>query len=131
MQNELRKHRRLSVKWQTFAGLIGEESNDTFYQLGQILDISESGMSLYYVPRDKDEDVVSHVSIYGKTDRFIEVEKIPCKIVYNICVPAKERSNLPEARCGIEFLDRSPSQDNQLRSFINDFAIHPYSERPG
>jgi len=130
MKVELRNHPRFSVKKQPFAGLISPESNDIF-QLGQIVDIGKGGVCLYYIPAEKNEDVVSHISIFGRTDRFVTVEKIPCKVVYDINMPAKGWIKLPEKRCGIAFLSHSSSQKRQIESFIRSFAVNNNIQHPG
>jgi len=130
MQVELRHHPRFRVKKQPFAGLIGPESKDIF-QLGQIVNIGKGGVCLHYITTEACDDVVSHISIFGRTDKFFNIEKIPCKVVYDVSIPTKGWVNLPEKRCGIAFLSQSSSQKQQLDNFIKSFAInHNIEHRP-
>lgn len=130
MQVELRNHPRFTVKKQPFAGLIGPESKDIF-QLGQIINIGKGGVCLQYITTEMREDVVSHISIFGRTDTFFNIEKIPCKVVYDISIPTKGWINLPEKRCGIAFLGQSSSQKKQINNFIKSFAVnHDKALRP-
>jgi len=123
MEVELRNHPRFNVKKQPFAGLIGPESKDIF-QLGQIINIGKGGVCLQYITTDTREDVVSHISIFGRADKFFNVENIPCKLIYDISLPTKGWINLPEKRCGIEFLKQSSSQKKQIEKFIKSFAVN-------
>ena len=120
MQDERRNSRRFKVKERAFAGFIRPQSNDIF-QLGQIVDISKGGFCSYFIPTKKIEEVVSHVSIFGQTDTFVKVEKIPCKIVYDRKIPW---SDLREIRCGIEFLSQSSSQESQIEDFIRAITVN-------
>jgi hypothetical protein len=127
MQVELRNHPRFRVKKQPFAGLIGPESKDIF-QLGQIVNIGKGGVCLQYITTETREDAVSHISIFGRMDKFFNIEKIPCKVVYDISIPTKGWINLPEKRCGIAFLSQSSSQKQQIDTFIKSFAINQNTE---
>jgi hypothetical protein len=130
MQVELRNHPRFMVKKQPFAGLIGPESKDIF-QLGQIVNIGKGGVCLQYITTERCEDSVSHISIFGRADKFFNIEKIPCKMVYDISIPTKGWINLPEKRCGIAFLSQSSSQKKQIETFIKSFAVnHDVKLRP-
>ena len=122
MNFELRNHPRLRVREQTFAGLLNRKSDDVF-QLGQIVDISKGGVCLQYVSTQKGEEVASHVNIFGRSDRLINVERIPCKIVYDINIPAKGWIKIPEMRSGVEFLSRTSNQEKQIEDFMKTFAI--------
>ena len=124
MRDEHRNHPRLKVKRQAFAGLINAKS-DIIFQLGQIVDISKGGVSLYYIPSEKNGNGVTHISIFGRMDEFIRIEKISCKVVYDIKIPTKGWMNLPEVRCGIEFLSRSSREEKQIEGFIRTFAVNP------
>jgi hypothetical protein len=125
MSGELRNYQRYRLNERTFAGLISEGSNDIF-QFAQILNMSRGGMCAYYVPMEKSKAVISHVSIFGRTDTLVRIENIPCKIIYDMNVPPEGWSKLPEMRCGIEFLSQCSIQGKQIKDFIRDFTIHPY-----
>ncbi|HVO67878.1 MAG TPA: hypothetical protein VMT12_15480 [Syntrophales bacterium] len=128
MQAELRNHPRFKVKKQPFAGLIGPESKDIF-QLGQIVNIGKGGVCLQYISTESHEDPVSHISIFGRADKFLNIEKIPCKMVYDISIPTKGWIHLPEKRCGIAFLSQSSSQKKLIDKFIKSFAAN-YDAKP-
>ena len=128
MKAELRRHPRFSVKKQPFAGLISPESKDIF-QLGQIVNIGKGGVCLHYFTTELHEDTASHISIFGRADKFFNIEKIPCKVVYDISIPTKGWINLPEKRCGIAFLSQSSIQKQQIERFIKSFAISQNIER--
>lgn len=125
MNGELRNYQRYRLNERTFAGLISEGSHDIF-QFTEILNMSRGGMCAYYVPMEKSEAVISHVSIFGRTDILVRVENIPCKIIYDMNVTPEGRSKVPEMRCGIEFLGKCSTQIKQIKDFIREFAIRPY-----
>jgi|OpeIllAssembly_1097287.scaffolds.fasta_scaffold630661_1 hypothetical protein len=120
MQDERRNYRRFKVNERAFAGFIRPESDDIF-QLGQIIDISKGGFCSFFIPTKKIEVVVSYVSIFGQTDTFLKVEKIPCKIVYDKKIPWSE---LREIRCGIEFLSQYSGQESQIEDFIRAITVN-------
>lgn len=126
MQDERRKDQRFKVKERAFAGFIRPDSDDIF-QLGQIIDISKGGFCSHFIPTKKIDEPVSHVSIFGQTDAFLKVEKIPCKIIYDRKIPWSE---LREIRCGIEFLIHSSSQESQIEEFIRAITINLDSKSP-
>jgi len=125
MNGELRNYLRYRLNERTFAGFISEESNDNF-QFAQIVNMSRGGMCAYYVPMGKSAAVISHVSVFGRTDTLVRIENIPCKIIYDIVMLTGGWSKLPEMRYGIEFLSQCSSQEKQIEDFIRDFALHPY-----
>lgn len=127
MNDELRNYLRFRMSEMTFAGFMSEDSHDIF-QFVQIINMSRGGMCAYYVPAEKSKAAISHVSIFGRTDRLVRVENIPCKIVYDIDMLSEGWSKLMETRCGIQFLVQCSSQENQITNFIRDFAVHPYME---
>jgi hypothetical protein len=124
MDFDLRNHPRFRVREQTFAGLLNRESEDVF-QLGQIVDISMGGLCLQYIATQKDEEVASHINIFGRSDKLINVERIPCKIVYDINIPSKGWIKIPEMRSGVEFLSRTSSQEKQIENFMKTFTVEP------
>jgi len=125
MNGELRNYLRFRMNERTYVGLISQESNDIF-QFAQIFNMSRRGMCAYYVPAETSEAVISHVSVFGRTDTLVRIENIPCKIVYDLSMPPEGWSKLPEIRCGIEFLSQCSHQEKQIKDFIRDFAVHPY-----
>lgn len=125
MNGELRNYLRYTLNEKTFAGLIAAESHDIF-QFAQIVNMSRGGMCAYYIPVEKREAEISHVSVFGRTDALVKIENIPCKIIYDIPMPPEGWSKMPEMRCGIEFLVNCSSQEQQIKDFMRDFAIHPY-----
>jgi hypothetical protein len=127
MHEELRNHTRFKLKRRAFVGLIGPKS-DIIFQLGQIIDISYGGVGLCYIPPHNGGDEVTHISIFGRADTLIMIEKVSCKVVFDMSVPTKSWINLPEIRCGIEFLKPSSTQKKQIENFIRDFGINPHAE---
>ena len=124
MNFELRNHPRLRVREQTFAGLLNRKSDDVF-QLGQIVDISRGGLCLHYISTQKHEKAASYVNIFGRSETLINVERIPCKVIYDINIPAKGWIKIPEVRSGIEFLSRTSNQEKQIEDFMKTFAVEP------
>jgi hypothetical protein len=83
--------------------------------LGEIIDINMSGLSLHYKSRDQLGSVTS-VTIFAYRDPFINIEEIPCRIVYDMGLDATSR------RCGLEFLDLSQGQVLKLQELITHYT---------
>jgi len=84
--------------------------------LGEIIDISENGLSVRYKSREQISNV-SQVDIFAYKEPFINLSGMPCQVVYDIGLDATTR------RCGVEFGDLSESQI----AILHDFIVH-YTE---
>jgi hypothetical protein len=115
---EGRQHRRFIVHNGGFAALYNE-----FTALGQIIDISRSGLSFRYV--------ASEARTYGSaelrilmTDGSFCFEKVPFKAIWDSAMPREFSSGAITLRhCGVQFGDLTHSQRVDLEYFIQSYTL--------
>jgi len=95
MSGEKRKFKRFKAKEGAFASFI---RHDELINTGQILDISMGGMCARYLSFKGDKEECSEIKIFGSNGRFIHVNRVQCRIVYDQEVP-----EYSWGRCGVEF----------------------------
>jgi c-di-GMP-binding flagellar brake protein YcgR len=91
--------------------------------VGRILDISMGGLCVRYVTAGEVCDERCAIKVFGSNDRFIHVEKIKCRIVYDHLIPEASWEKVGARVCGVEFLEMSEDQTSLLREFIDYFAL--------
>ncbi|MGO8942047.1 MAG: PilZ domain-containing protein, partial [Syntrophobacteraceae bacterium] len=84
MFDEKRKFARFKGKEGAFAAFI--RPNDLM-SVGQIQDISIGGLCVQYVSTNEDNKGRSEIKIFGSNERFIHLNKVQCRIVYDREVP--------------------------------------------
>jgi hypothetical protein len=119
MSEEKRKFKRLKGKEGAFAAFI--EPNE-IVNMGQILDISMGGLCFRYLSTKEDNREYSHIKIFGSNHRFIHVDKVNCRIVYDHEVPEGSWEQISTRRCGVEFKNLSVKHLSVLQDFIEYFA---------
>ncbi|MGO9530844.1 MAG: PilZ domain-containing protein [Syntrophobacteraceae bacterium] len=115
MFEEKRKFKRFKGKEGAFAAFIRPSGGMT---MGQILDISMGGLCVRYFSIEGDKEVRSEIKIFGSKNRFIHVNKVQCRIVYDQEVP-----EYSWGRCGVEFKNLSVDDLAMLQDFIDHFAF--------
>ena len=126
MFEEKRKFKRLKAKEGAFAAFIRPNE---LINMGQIQDISPGGLCVRYLSIDGDEESYSEVKIFGSNDRFIHVDRVECKIVYDQEVPEYSWEQISMRRCGVEFKNLSVKHQSMIEDFINHFALgEPHSK---
>jgi hypothetical protein len=118
MVDELHSDNRKEKRFKAVEGaLAGFSSRDvpSVSILGEIIDISKAGLSARYKSREQIGSA-SDVSIFAYKEPFINIEGIPCRIVYDIGLDATTR------RCGVEFGDLAEDQLSQLEDFIKYYT---------
>jgi len=120
MFEEKRKFKRLKGKEGAFAAFIRPNE---LINMGQIQDISLGGLCVRYLCIDGDQEKYSEVKIFGSNDRFIHVDRIKCKIVYDQEVPEYSWAQISTRRCGVEFEDLSVKHQSMIQDFIDHFAF--------
>lgn len=108
-----RKHTRFLAKELTFVKL-GSEHEES---IGQLVDISRSGLSIRYFAIEENLQGFSDLSIFS-SDGDYSSEKIPIKIISDI-----EREKSPSGkqtlrRYGIQFEKLTPEQTAELDNFL-------------
>ncbi|MGP0046269.1 MAG: PilZ domain-containing protein [Syntrophobacteraceae bacterium] len=121
MFGEKRKFTRFKGKEGAFAAFI--RPNDLM-DVGQIQDISMGGVCVQYVSTNEDNTGRSEIKIFGKNDRFLHLDRVQCRIVYDKEVPAGSWEQITTRRCGVEFKNLSVKHLSMLREFIDHFAFN-------
>ncbi len=120
MFEEKRKFKRLKGKEGAFAAFI---KPNELINMGQIQDISLGGLCVRYLSIDGDQERYSEVKIFGSNDRFIHVDRVDCKIVYDQEVPEYSWEQISMRRCGVEFKNLSVKNLAMIQDFIDHFAF--------
>jgi hypothetical protein len=120
MFEEKRKFKRLKGKEGAFAAFI---KPNELINMGQIQDISLGGLCVRYLSIDGDQERYSEVKIFGSNDRFIHVDRVECKIVYDQEVPEYSWEQISMRRCGVEFKNLSVKNLAMIQDFIDHFAF--------
>ena len=99
-----------------------------FVRLGKVLDISRGGLCIQYM--SKDDGVQSGVKL--DVDLFIGgngfyLPDIECKLVHLRQTEQTRHSpvGMVSCRCGMQFLELSPPQQEQLQLFIEEHTSAP------
>jgi c-di-GMP-binding flagellar brake protein YcgR len=118
---EQRRNRRFRGMDGALAAFSVQETR-SFTSLGEIIDISESGLSLRYVASGSGESrTPPHLDIFGYRGPHIHIVGIPCKVVYESELETLDESTSTR-RCGIQFGELTPIQKFQLEHFIQSYT---------
>jgi len=120
MFEEKRKFKRLKGKEGAFAVFMGPNE---LINTGQIQDISMGGLCVRYVSTNLHNKGRSEIKIFGSNGRFIHVDKVQCRIVYDREVPKNSEEQISRRRCGVEFKNLSARHLSMLQDFIDYFAF--------
>ena len=120
MFEEKRKSKRFKGKEGAFAAFIRPKA---LMNMGQIQDISIGGLCIQYVYTDEDNKGCSEIKIFGGNDRFIHLDRVECRIVYDHEVPKGPWEQISTRRCGVELENLSVEQLSMLQDFIDHFAF--------
>ena len=129
MAEEKRQFKRLKGKDGAFAAFIG---SDDLFNLGQIVDISLGGVCVQYLSTSDQQAEHYGIKIFGSNGRFIHIQKIGCKIVYDHEIVGSSWQQLRTRRCGVQFEDLTIRQKSLLHDFIDHFTYDDtsYTGRP-
>lgn len=121
---EQRKYIRFSVQDNAFAAL-----RSGFERVRKVNDISKKGLAFSYliegIKAGSDKDY-SEVDIFLSGDRF-HLEKVHCKIVYDIQDPKSDKNNIMTRRCGLHFGELIKNQSELLELFLKNYTTGPLS----
>ena len=115
-----RRFKRFKCKEGAFAAFI---KPDELINMGQIQDIGMGGLCVRYVTANTGYGERSAIKIFGTNNRFIHVEKIQCRIVYDHEIPEGSWEQISTRRCGVEFENLSDKHVSLLQEFMDNFAI--------
>jgi hypothetical protein len=119
---EQRKSRRFRSADGALAAfsILGSRS---FTGLGEILDISESGLSLFYVAtRSIPPTQSSRIDIFGCRGPHVHIQGIPCRVVYESEIHMVDDSTAAR-RCGVHFRGLTTSQRSLLEHYIKSYTL--------
>jgi len=119
MHEDKRKFRRFKAREGAFAAFIRPNE---LVNMGQIQDISAGGLCVRYLATDNSNDEWSAIKIFGCRDRFLHLDRVKCRIVYNHEVPEGSWEQISTRKCGVEFNDLSVKHQSILEEFIGCFA---------
>ncbi|MGA3114454.1 MAG: PilZ domain-containing protein [Syntrophobacteraceae bacterium] len=120
MFEEKRKFKRFKSKEGAFAAFIRPTE---LINMGQIQDISMGGLCVQYVSTNVDNKGCSEIKIFGSSGRFIHVDRVQCRIVYDQEVSEGFWEQISTRRCGVEFENLSAKHLSILQDFIDHFAL--------
>ncbi|MGO9416074.1 MAG: hypothetical protein ACLP51_13170, partial [Syntrophobacteraceae bacterium] len=94
-----------------------------FINTGLIRDISMGGLCVQYLSTNGDSKGCSGITIFGSNGRFIHVDRVQCRVVYDQEVPEFSWEQISTRRCGVEFENLSVKHLSMLDDFIDHFAL--------
>ena len=120
MFEEKRKFKRFKGKEGAFAAFI---KPNELVNMGQIQDISLGGLCVRYLATNESQGGHSAIKIFGTNDRFIHVDRVQCRIVYDHEVPEGSWEQISTRRCGVEFENLTDKHVSLLQEFMDSFSI--------
>ena len=115
---ERRKDRRFKLKDPAFAIMYYSPT-----RIGQITDISRSGLTVRYVKNGEDSNELNGLDICKSDFRFY-IDNIKAKAISDLEIIDKTFIGSEEKRrCGIKFEGLSNNQLSQLENFIQNFTL--------
>jgi hypothetical protein len=113
-EKDRRKDERFQVKRFTFVKLCSESNED----IGQLLDISESGLSLRYFLKDQNPINFSQLGIFSP-DCDLAIDGIPFRVVSDTELPnGFPLDPIMFRRCGVQFGQLTSKQLSELDYFL-------------
>ncbi|MFZ2445531.1 MAG: PilZ domain-containing protein [Syntrophobacteraceae bacterium] len=119
MPDEKRKHKRFKGKEGAFAAFLRPNE---LINLGNIVDISMGGLCVRYLSTADAGTECAGIKIFGSNGRFIHVDKVECKVVYDVEIPEGSWEQLSTRRCGVQFANLNVRQKTMLQDFIEHFS---------
>ncbi|MCE5335574.1 MAG: PilZ domain-containing protein [Desulfobacteraceae bacterium] len=114
-----RKYKRFKGKEGAFAAFIRP---DEFINLGQIIDISLGGLCIRYLSTKQEPKGCSGIKIFGSNGRFIHVDKVQCKVIYDEEIPEGTWEQLSTRRCGVKFENLTVRDKSMIQDFIDHYG---------
>ena len=114
---ERREHRRFRVQDGSFAALSPE-----FYVLGQIVDISRTGLGFRYVGSNVRSHEYAELKILEINGSF-SCDKIPFKTIWDYSTPQDfSLGSVTLRHCGVQFGKLGDDQKFDLKYFIENYT---------
>lgn len=119
MSMEQRKHKRFKGKEGAFAAFL---TPDELINLGNVVDISMGGLCTRYLATTEKGPNCSGIKVFGSNGRFIHLERVDCKIIYDFEIVEESLDQLRTRKCGVQFRNLSVRQKAVLQDFIEHFT---------
>jgi hypothetical protein len=119
MSSNKRQHKRFRGKEGAFAAFLRPNE---LVNLGQIVDIGMGGLCIRYLSTKELEKDNPEIKIFGSNGRFIHVDRVQCKVVYDVELPDSTWNELSMRRCGVEFRDLTVRHVTMIQDFIEHFC---------
>ena len=114
---ERRKHKRFKAKEGAFAALTSDN------KMGQINDISRSGLTFQYIGHDESSSGSTEVEIFSAVADFY-LKKVPVKSVMDIQVDGNiPFSSVPMKQLRLQFGRMTPIQSGLLDYFLQNYTL--------
>lgn len=114
---ERRKHKRFKAKEGAFAVLTSEN------KMGQIQDISRSGLTFQYIGHSEPSSGSTEMEIFSTVHDFY-LKKVPARVVVDSEIEKTVPfSSVPMRRVNVQFEEMTPIQSKLLEYFIQNFNI--------
>ncbi len=120
MGEEKRKFERFTVKEEAYAAFIKPYE---LVDMGRIQNIGMGGLCMNYLSPEKIAEGANTIQIFGGNGRFIHLDKIRCRVIYDYEVPEGPREPTNAKCCGVEFENLSGKHRTVLKDFIDSFAV--------
>jgi len=120
MFEEKRKFKRFKAKEGAFAAFI---EPDELINMGQVQNVSMGGLCMRYLSTNVGNGERAAIKIFGNNERFIHLDKVPCRVVYDCEVPEGSWEQISTKCCGVEFTTLSVKHQSLLQEFIDCFAF--------
>jgi hypothetical protein len=99
--------------------------DDTYIDVGHIIDISESGMSFIYAGSEIPTHEALDLSIYLYNNDFY-IDRIPARVISNFRIPHQSLQDFVILmRCCLKFDNLTEQQRNQIEFLIKNYT-HGY-----
>ena len=96
--------------------------DDSYIDVGHILDISDNGMSFIYAGAEIPQNEALELSIY-LYNKELFIDKIPSRVVSNFKIPHESLFDFVVLmRCSLKFNSLDESQRDQLSYLIRNFT---------
>jgi hypothetical protein len=115
---ERRIHPRFRVQKGAYAAI-----NDGFYKIGQIQNISKSGLAFKYMERGEKVEGTYRVDIFSSDNDFF-LKNIPFRTISDFFEETENPFITVSIRqCGGKFGELTPGQRSQINYFIENYTL--------
>ncbi|MFH0724737.1 MAG: hypothetical protein V2B19_00015 [Pseudomonadota bacterium] len=116
------EHFRLTPRKSTFASL-----GSNLRQVGKVIDISLSGLTLEFLSDEKALVNTHHVDIFTLDGKY-SLSGLPCSLIHQSAAPIpgveeEAENGLVARRCGLKYEDFNSEQWRELAEFIENYTL--------